>query len=115
MTREQALACIPVHNNVISWEKDEENLITIHYTLPLKPLFYSIYKRFIPDKTSEPIRKLQLDELGSKVWAMIDGKQTTADIIKSFSGDQNISLQDGEQAVTMFFRELGKRGLIGLK
>ena len=46
---------------------------------------------------------------------MIDGKRSTSDIIIEFSSQQNISTQESEQSITTFFRELGKRGLIGLR
>ena len=115
MTRDQALACVPVHNNVLSWQEDESGAISIEYTLLLRPFFFSIFKRFAPASTSAPTRKIELDRFGSWVWKMIDGKQSAADIILSFSEQHGISHQQAEQSVTAFLRELGKRGLIGLR
>ncbi len=115
MTREQALACTPVQNNVISWEENGSGNVQIEYVLLLKPFFHSIFKRFSNESSNVPTRKIQLDELGSDVWKMIDGKRTTSEIIIEFSSLQNISTQESEQSVTTFFRELGKRGLIGLR
>ena len=115
MTREQALACTPVQSNVISWTEDPSGHVEIEYMLVLKPLFYSIFKRFASESAPRPRKKIQLDERGSSVWKMIDGTRSTADIIMAFSAQQNISIQESEQSVTAFFRELGKRGLIGLR
>jgi hypothetical protein len=115
MTREQALACTPVHNNIISWQEDSQGHVQLEYVMMLKPFFYSVLKRFAPENTEEPTRKIQLDALGSDVWKMIDGARTTSDIINEFSSQQSISTQEAEQSVTTFFRELGKRGLIGLR
>jgi hypothetical protein len=115
MTREQALSCTPVHNNIISWEEDSSGSVQVEYVLLLKPFFHSLFKRFAPQSANVPTRKIQLDELGSSVWKMIDGKRNTSDIIIEFSSLQNISTQESEQSVTTFFRELGKRGLIGLR
>ncbi len=115
MTREQALACTPVQSNVISWEEAPSGHVEIEYVLVLKPLFYSIFKRFVSESAPEPRRKIQLDELGSSVWKMIDGKRSASDIIIAFSSQQHISIQESEQSVTTFLRELGKRGLIGLR
>ena len=115
MTREQALACIPVHNNVLSWQEDESGSIHIEYTLVLRPFLFSIFKRFAPASTTAPTRKIELDTFGSWVWKMIDGKQSASDIILSFSEQHGISNQEAEQSVTAFLRELGKRGLIGLR
>lgn len=115
MNREQALACIPVRNNNVSWEEDSDGLVHIEYVMVLKPLLSSIFKRFAPESTREPTRKLELDEIGSSVWKMIDGNRNSAEIIKLFSSQQKIGSQESEQSVTTFFRELGKRGLIGLR
>ena len=115
MTREQALACIPVHNNVVAWEVQEDDTVYIEYNLVLKPFLHSIFKRFSGDLTEQPVRKIQLDQLGSSVWQMIDGKRSTADIILEFSNRQQVSTQEAEQSITIYLRELGKRGLIGMR
>ena len=115
MTREQALACIPVHNNVVAWEVQEDDTVYIEYNLVLKPFLHSIFKRFSGDLTEPPVRKIQLDQLGSSVWQMIDGKRSTADIILEFSNRQQVSTQEAEQSITIYLRELGKRGLIGMR
>lgn len=113
-TREQALACTPVRNNVVSWERLDSGGIQIEYVLVLKPLFASILKRFNPAPSVEPTRKLQLDDFGSQVWEMLDGARTTADLIREFAAGHGISTQEAEQSITLFLRELGKRGLIAL-
>ena len=114
ITREQALACIPVQNNVISWTTLDSGAVQIKYAMVLKPLLRSIFRRFSADSAKTPTRKIELDELGSTVWKKIDGKRSTAEIIREFAAEQNISVQEAEQSITLFFRELGKRGLIGL-
>lgn len=114
ITREQALACIPVHNNVVSWTTLESGSVQIEYTMVLKPLLRSIFSRFSADTAKTPTRKIELDELGSNVWKKIDGRKSTAEIIREFADDQNVSVHEAEKSITLFFRELGKRGLIGL-
>ncbi len=115
ITREQALACTPVRNNVVSWERLESGGIQVEYVLVLKPFFVSILERFSPTQAEEPKRKLQLDEFGSQVWEMLDGSRTTADLIKDFASSHGMPSQEAEQSVTLFLRELGKRGLIALR
>ncbi len=115
MTREQALTCTPVQSNVVSWVEDSSGHVEIEYVLVLKPLLHSIFKRFASASAPQPRRRIQLDELGSRVWKLIDGNRSTSDIIIAFSSQQQISIQESEQSVTAFFRELGKRGLIGLR
>ncbi len=117
LTREQALACIPVHNNVLSWEHLASGHVRIEYTLTLKPFFSSVLARFHgrPDPSQTAKRTLELDELGSQVWELVDGSRTTAEIIDSFASHHAITCQEAEQAITAFFRGLGKRGLIAMR
>lgn len=115
MTRDQALACTPVRNNVVNWEVlDSSGLVQVEYKLVLKPFLQSIFERFGSTSNEPPTRKLQLDALGSQVWELIDGSSTTAEIIEAFAHHHKISSQEAEQSITLFLRELGRRGLIAL-
>ena len=115
MTRDQALACVPVCNNVLSWKKLENGNIQIEYQLILKPFLVSIFNRFNRTSSARPTRKLELDELGSEVWEMVDGSRNTADLIGQFADNHGLTIQEAEGPVTAFLRELGKRGLIALR
>jgi len=114
LTRDQALACTPVRNNIVSWEILDSGLVRVEYVLVLKPLLKSIFERFGTASDEPPTRKLELDALGSQVWQMIDGSRTTAQLIEEFARLQQISNQEAEQSITLFLRELGRRGLIAL-
>ena len=115
LTRDQALACTPVRNNVVRWEESDSGLILVEYTLVLKPFLQSISRRFGTASTEQPTRKRELDALGSQVWKLIDGRRTTAEVIEAFARRHHISNQEAEQSITLFFRELGRRGLIALR
>ncbi len=114
LTRDQALACTPVRNDIVKWEILDSGLVRVEYVLVLKPLLKSIFERFGSGSSELPTRKLELDALGSQVWQMIDGSRTTAQLIEDFARLQNISTQEAEQSITLFLRELGRRGLIAL-
>ncbi len=114
LTRDQALACTPVRNNVVSWEVLESGLVQVEYMLVLKPFLQSIFERFGNTPTEQPTRKLELDSLGSQVWQLIDGTRTTSQLIEAFALQHKISTQEAEQSITLFLRELGRRGLIAL-
>ncbi|MGI9537753.1 MAG: PqqD family protein [Desulfocapsaceae bacterium] len=114
LTRDQALACTPVRNDIVDWEILESGLVQLEYVLVLKPFLVSIFERFSSGPAETPTRKLQLDALGSQVWQMIDGSRTTAQLIEDFARHHKISNQEAEQSITLFLRELGKRGLIAL-
>lgn len=114
LTREQSLVCRPFHNDVLSWHETAEGLIKIQYQLPCSPMLLAIFSKFTAAESPRPIKTLELDDMGSTVWKMIDGKKTAAEIIQDFAQHNNITSQESEQAITLFFRQLGKRGLIGL-
>jgi hypothetical protein len=62
-----------------------------------------------------PLRKTELDEMGSLVWSLMDGHRTVDDIISTFTEYYQLHPKEAEIAVTQFIRMLGNRGLIGLK
>jgi hypothetical protein len=116
ITRAQALACIPVRNEAVRWERTATEEIRLDFELALKPFFISILNRFNHNRVVErPRRTLELDEFGSEVWELMDGTRTTADIITTFAAAHGISNQEAEHSITLFLRQLGKRGLVGLQ
>jgi hypothetical protein len=60
-------------------------------------------------------KKLQLDELGTAVWELIDGNQSVQQVIQRFAQKYQLPFREAAVAVTQFLRDLGKRGLIGLQ
>jgi hypothetical protein len=60
-------------------------------------------------------KKLQLDELGTQVWKLVDNRRTVREIVREFARSHQLMEKEAEVAVTRFLRELGKRGLIGLR
>lgn len=115
ITRTESLACIPEQSTSVTWKGQEDGNVIIEYPLPLKPFFVSLARKF--NKTEERIltKKLQLDNIGTKVWLMIDGATEVKTIIKQIAPETGLSLQEAEISVTTFLRELGRRGLILLK
>jgi hypothetical protein len=61
------------------------------------------------------LKKLHLDEMGTAVWDLMDGRRSVRRVIQGFATKYQLHLKEAEVAVTRFLRELGKRGLIGFK
>ena len=88
----------------------------IEYPLPIKPFFVDLSQRFnLGGQQQEMKKKLQLDGQGSTVWQMIDGNRDVRTLIALFSRDSGLSLQEAEISITIFLRELGRRGLLILR
>ncbi len=113
LDRGAALACVPLVAPGLSWQQDEQGEVLIEYPLMVKPFFHSLLARFHP-QTPET-KKLQLDGLGSQVWLMLDGQRQVKEIITAFAEANDLSSAEAEQAVTLFLRNLGRRGLIVLR
>ncbi len=115
LSRTDALCCIPVRNPMVVESRMDSGEMLLSYTETLKPWFAGILRRM--NKTSEirRTRKLQLDILGTGVWDMVDGKSTVMEIIDSFAGIYQLYHKEAEVSVIQFLRELGRRGIVGMK
>jgi hypothetical protein len=115
LTRRQALELTPVKNTNIKEFRLESGDLRIEYPLAVRPWITTLARHL--GKTVDPtrLRKLQLDALGTEVWDMLDGCRSVAQIIQIFSDRHRVSTKEAEISVTRFIRELGRRGLIGLR
>ncbi len=113
LDRRAALACVPLVAPGLSWRQDLRGEVLIEYPLMVKPFFHALLARFHPQ--APETKKLQLDGLGSQVWLMIDGQSQVKEIITAFAEANDLTPAEAEQAVTLFLRNLGRRGLIVLR
>ncbi|ACS79816.1 PqqD family protein [Maridesulfovibrio salexigens] len=113
MTRGEAMACKPLKNRDITETRMDNGLVMLSYPLRLKPLFADVAKRFGMWKDGHaPIKKLELDEMGTLVWDMIDGRNSVRKIAAAFAQKYQVLPREAEVATASFLRDLGKRGLV---
>ena len=62
--------------------------------------------------TSE--KKISLDKIGTTVWEMCDGKNTVEDIAQILHGKYNMMMSEAETALSVYFEQLIKKGLVVL-
>ncbi len=115
MTREAALRCVPVKNKDIRELRLDNGTLRLCYPLQFKPWLTELRRRFGPPQAAPPEKQLELDELGTLTWDLMDGRRRVADIVRRFSRQTRVHPKEAEAAVAQFIRELGKRGLVGLK
>lgn len=115
VSRAQALKSIPVKNSQISEESSESGELVIHYLTTMRPWISKMVRRLGGTEAQPQTKKLQLDQLGTEVWKLIDGNRSVRRIVKAFAESNRLQNREAEVAVTQFIRELGKRGLIGLR
>lgn len=110
----QALAAIPVINDEVEVAALETGELLITYPVALRPLLKKV-ARYLGKSPQVTYRKLQLDALGSSVWALLDGRRSVGQIVKKFARIHQLHPKEAELSVTQFLRSLGQRGLIGLR
>lgn len=115
LQREDALGCIPLKNKDIEESVMDSGEVQISYPVQIKPWIANMMKKFGGPEKQMGHRKLQLDLMGSTVWRLIDGRRTVRLIINKFADDNKLHPREAEVSVTQFFRELGRRGIIGVK
>jgi hypothetical protein len=115
ISRAEALDRVPSKNLQISEERLDSGEVVIHYPVTMRPFFAGLVKRFGGPEVQIQTKKLQLDALGTSVWALIDGKVSVRQLTNSFAATHQLEPREAEVAVTQFLRELGRRGLIGMR
>jgi hypothetical protein len=115
ISRLAALNCTPVKNNHVQEMRLETGVVLLMYPAALRPWIAGLIRRFGRQPQKPVTKKLQLDELGSHVWDLIDGRRTVQRLIKQFAEKYQLHSKEAEVSVTQFLRELGRRGIIGLQ
>ena len=115
ISRAEALDRIPVKSIQITEARLETGEVVIRYPITMRPFFAGLVKRFGGPEVQTRMKKLQLDELGTSVWDMINGKFSVRQLVEGFARTHRLEAREAEVSVTQFIRELGRRGLIGLR
>lgn len=109
LSREQSLKSIPIHNNGIR-EIEENGTFKIIYKRDA-PLFAGLVKRF---NLPQPEKTIIMDEFGSFVWHLIDGKKSTDEIIELFRKKYPLPRREAEVSVVAHLKNLMTRGAISV-
>ena len=115
LTRGQALEFTPVKSRKVKEFRVGTEAVLIEYPLTMRPWISALARRLGKTLDNTRTRKLQLDALGTEVWDMVDGRRSVRRLIQIFSETHRVSTKEAEISVTRFIRELGRRGLIGLR
>jgi len=114
-SREDALECTPIKNDRVEESRLENGELQLSYPVTSRPWLAGLARRLGRKPKETYLKKLQLDALGTEVWELLDGGSRVRDVIRQFAARHRLQQREAELAVTRFLRELGKRGLIGLR
>jgi len=115
LSRQEALACVPVKRPGVEESRVGDGLVLLAYPMPISPWVVRTARLLGRAAATHQIKKTELDQLGSAVWGLIDGRRSVGRISKMFAGEHKLLNREAEVAVTRFIRELGRRGIIGLQ
>ena len=97
---------IPTQN--IGWVKNEEGL-----TILFKPKFQNPFlKRYILSRLKRPFFKIKLDDVGSYVWELCNGKRTVKEIALGLSDKFGENVEPLYDRLTSFLQNLEKNHFI---
>lgn len=114
-SREDALECTPIKNDRVEESRMKNGELQLSYPVTSRPWLAGIVRRLGRKPKGTYLKKLQLDALGTEVWELLDGGSRVRDVIRQFATRHRLQQREAELAVTRFLRELGKRGLIGMR
>lgn len=114
-TRTDALACIPVKNRHVREQPLASGEVLVLYPVAVRPWMARLGRWLGAGDAPPRTGKLQLDRLGSTVWALLDGRTPLRRIAATFAETHRLERREAEVAVSQFIRELGRRGLVGLR
>lgn len=114
-SREEALECTPVKNDRVAESRLENGELQLFYPVTSRRWLAGFFRQGGRKSEGTHLKKLQLDMLGTEVWELLDGGSRVCDVIRQFAARHRLQQREAELAVTRFLRELGKRGLIGMR
>jgi len=108
ITRRQALAIKPLHNPNLEWKYNEEGYVVATLTRRGGPTG-KLINFFLAVPKERPV---VLDEVGSFVWKMCDGRHSVEQISEALSDKYNLTHREVEVSLNEYLRMLAKRGMI---
>lgn len=108
LDRRRSLSGIPVVNNNIAVEHESEGRVCLRITIFRGKGWLA---RFQPLSHTRSVR---LDEIGSFVFDLIDGKRTVLDMINVFVDQYRMNRREAELSVVEFLKSLVRRNVVSI-
>ncbi|MEF3697175.1 PqqD family protein [Desulfolutivibrio sp.] len=115
LSRGEALSFVPVKNAAVRQETTGGGKIRLTYPVTVRPAFSGMLRRFGVWDGRPSDKTIELDELGAATWDLADGVRSVRQVSEVFAGRYGLGAREAEIAVASFFRELGRRGLVGFQ
>jgi len=106
--RRQVLRLYPIRNAVVRYEQNDAGVFTLIVPLQLRGIFGWLSRIFkLPRE-----HRIELDEIGSAVWALCDGKHAVETIVQQLAQQYKLERREVELSLFAFLNTLARRGFI---
>lgn len=103
------LASRPTRNDSLRWENNDAGEVQVFIerqdTWRVKLLSRVFY---IPKE-----RKITLDEVGSEVWQMCNGRNSVGDMIEELADKYQLNRKEAEVSLLQYLKTLGQKRFVG--
>ena len=100
----------PVRNPAVE-EHEANGIVTLRGPAVLKGMIGKWIARSVKET---PMKQYELEEVGSFVWGLIDGKRTVEMLSKQLQAKYKMNRLEAEASLDAFLKLLAERGLITL-
>ncbi len=108
VSQEDFLRAKPMRNPGLNWSEDQKR---IHITVPRKKtIMPNIIAKIMPSARE---KRVVLDEQGSFIWKLCDGKVSIREIAERLNTEYDMPFAHAEAALDVYFVQLSKKGLVG--
>jgi hypothetical protein len=108
--RAQSLSARPVLNRLVKIERGADGNVVLQVPRGDSALARTVSRWFrLP-----PYRPIALDELGTFVIELCDGRHTVRDMVDIFAKKNKLNRREAEVGMTTFLRTLARRSIIAL-
>jgi len=113
LSRDELLGARPHRNSALESEALPDGRVRVHAVRTRGGLGRVLAFFFVLPKTH--LRNIDLDDIGSFVWKMCDGKNAVREIRDALVGEYKLSRREAETALMEYLKQLMKRKLVGLE
>ncbi len=110
LDRKRALQAVPVLNQLVTIERDARGHVVLNLPRRRTATVRLICKVF----RLSPYKRIELDELGSCVVELCNGRNAVSDIVTEFARRFRLSRRETEVSMLTYLSTLARRGIIGL-
>lgn len=113
VTREDSLGAVVHPNQRLRIERSADGVVTLYAPFRSSAMVERL-SRWLGGPDHAPEAKVELDEVGSFVWEMCDGRTTVREMIARLAEKYKLGRKEASASLTTFLRSLAQRNLVAV-